>query len=597
MCIGESSAPVVIPVMASTPSSVSPFLDPGPRTRANSLAILQLSRDHLLPVYLQPPTGERDGYAEGAVVNTRYGSFPHSTMLDVPWGSQIRASKVDTGSRGRKRKRDAADDDGDGDGDAGREAAGTGQRESEESPAATTANEGGAGVAPVKKAVADSSGFIHILPPTPELWTSSLPHRTQVVYTPDYSYILHRIRARPGSVLIEAGAGSGSFTHAAVRAVYNGYPAAEGQRRGKVYSFEFHEQRYHKMKKELSDHGLDRLVRLTHRDVYTGGFLVDGKSPEADAVFLDLPAPWEALPHLSRRRPRPRSPSSADTRNTAPEGDDDGGGSVGGDGDGDDGTAGWVSPLNPRRSVHICTFSPCIEQVTRTVAAMRRLGWVDIDMVEIANRRLHASRERVGLHLNLDRGVHNSARDVEEALARLAEIEARTREHAARPRAPGAAAAAADAEEDMDSADEADADADADPKTGPATATATAKNNNSNNGSAETTTPPWMEGRLITRGEPEIKTHTSYLVFAVLPMEWTDADEAAAAAQYPAPTVTATAGPGGEAQQQQQQRVIGAVDKLTRKQERREQLQKAQGAGGRKARRKERDAKLGEMDA
>jgi tRNA (adenine57-N1/adenine58-N1)-methyltransferase len=449
-------------------------------------------------------------------------------MLNVPWGSQIRASKVDTGSRGRKRKREEGDD-------ACREATGAAEKDNEDSAAAAT----GDSAAAVKQAVADTSGFIHVLPPTPELWTTSLPHRTQVVYTPDYSYILHRIRARPGSTLIEAGAGSGSFTHASVRAVYNGYPA-EGQRKGKVFSFEFHEQRYHKMKKELSDHGLDGLVQLTHRDVYNGGFLVDGKSPEADAVFLDLPAPWEALPHLSRRRPASLDKNGATAGNEQAE---------------------WISPLNPKKSVYLCTFSPCIEQVTRTVSAMRRLGWVDIDMVEIANRKLHTSRERVGLNLNFDRGVNNSAHDVEEAIARLAEIEARFREHAAKPR---------DADEDMDSGDEA--------------AEPTAKDSAATNGtpSAEATsgTAPWMEGRLITRGEPEIKTHTSYLVFAVLPREWTEEDEAAAAAKFPV---------GKE------QKVIGAMDKAARKQERREQLQKQQqGGNNRKARRKERDEKMAE---
>jgi tRNA (adenine57-N1/adenine58-N1)-methyltransferase len=38
----------------------------------------------------------------------------------------------------------------------------------------------------------------------------------------------------------------------------------------------------------------------------------------------------------------------------------------------------------------------------------------------------------------------------------------------------------------------------------------------------------YKEGRLVHRTEPEIKTHTSYLVFAVLPREWTGADEAKA---------------------------------------------------------------------
>ncbi len=523
----------------STRTTVSPFLDPGPRTIPNSLAILQLSRDNLQPVYLQTPTGKHDGYAEGAVVNTRYGSFPHSTMLGVPWGSQIRASKVDTGSRGRKRKRGAEDE-------ACRDAtpaAAASEKDNDDS--AAPANEDSA--AAVKEAVADTSGFIHILPPTPELWTSSLPHRTQVVYTPDYSYILHRIRARPGSVLIEAGAGSGSFTHASLRAVYNGYPT-ESQPKGKVFSFEFHEQRYHKMKQELLDHGVGDLVQLTHRDVYNGGFLVDGKSPEAEAIFLDLPAPWEALPHLSRRRPQSTNDSTTE----------------------------WVSPLNPKKSAYICTFSPCIEQVTRTVSAMRRLGWVDIDMVEIANRKLHTSRERVGLNLNFDRGVNNSARDVEEALTRLAEIETRFREHAAKPK-PGGGAAAGDEDEDMDSTDDDDTPRRAGKTGGASNGGAPAPEQTSS--SSTSGTPPWMEGRLITRGEPEIKTHTSYLVFAVLPREWTEADEAAAAAKYPV---------GGE------QVVIGALDKATRKKEKREQLQRQKLEGNRKARRKERDAKMGE---
>ncbi|KAK4177602.1 tRNA methyltransferase complex GCD14 subunit-domain-containing protein [Triangularia setosa] len=521
------------PATCSQALKISPFLEPGKATKVGSLAILQLSRDNLQPVYLQAPAGKHDGYAEGAVVNTRYGSFPHSTMIGVPWGSQIRASKVDTGSRGRnnKRKRNKSDDD-------RNEGSATVTEEKTEQES-TTAEVNDDSSAATKKVVADVSGFIHILPPTPEVWTSSLPHRTQVVYTPDYSYVLHRIRARPGSVLIEAGAGSGSFTHASVRAVYNGYPT-EGERKGKVYSFEFHEQRFHKMNKELKEHNLDSLVHLTHRDVYNGGFLINGKSPEAEAIFLDLPAPWEALHHLSRRNPK--NPEDKD----------------------------WVSPLNPKKSAHICTFSPCIEQVTKTVSAMRRLGWVDIDMVEIANRKYHTSRERVGLNLSMDRGVNNSARDVDEALSRLTDIETRFREHAAKSKE-------SDDEMDGDEDDGLIKRCEKKEQKGRKKKVKT-DHKPASAGSVETPAsgvPLWMEGRLITRGEPEIKTHTSYLVFATLPREWTDEDEATAAARHP---VT------GE------QKVIGVVDKAARKQERREQLQKA--TGNRKARRMERAAEL-----
>ena len=178
----------------------SAFIHPRPLSNTGSVAILHLKRDHLVPVVLRSADAEADGYAEGAVTNTRFGSFPHSTLLNVPWGSQVLASKVDTGSRGRKgpkRKRVEETID-----------AGTPKSEDVDGPA--------------KSAIAAGTGFIHLLPITPESWTSSLPHRTQVVYTPDYSYILQRMRVRPGQTIIEAGAGSGSFTHAAARAVYRG---------------------------------------------------------------------------------------------------------------------------------------------------------------------------------------------------------------------------------------------------------------------------------------------------------------------------------------------------------------------------------------
>jgi tRNA (adenine57-N1/adenine58-N1)-methyltransferase len=42
----------------------------------------------------------------------------------------------------------------------------------------------------------------------------------------------------------------------------------------------------------------------------------------------------------------------------------------------------------------------------------------------------------------------------------------------------------------------------------------------------------YKEGRLVHRTEPELKTHTSYLVFAVLPRQWTKEDEEKARRKY-----------------------------------------------------------------
>ncbi|KAI1876324.1 hypothetical protein JX265_003850 [Neoarthrinium moseri] len=471
----------------------SPFLNPGQTTKAGSLAIVHLSRDNLVPAILDDTVGEVNGYAEGTVINTRFGSFPHSTLIGQPWGSQIRASVVDTGSRGRKRKvRDDTDEP---------------SNDTEEAASA-------------KKPATAASGFVHVLPPTPEIWTMSLPHRTQVVYTPDYSYILHRIRARPGMRIIEAGAGSGSFTHASVRAVYNGYPTAAEDRKGKVYSFEFNEARFQAMEREVKAHDLSDLVQITHRDVYNDGFLVNGESPEADCVFLDLPAPWKALPHLSRHRPATEAVNGQDQP--------------------------WVSPLRSDRAVHLCTFSPCIEQVTRTVDAMRRLGWMEIEMVEVAHKRIGVLRERVGLNMPGDRGSNQSPYDVAEAVNRLREVEGRFKEFHGRNQK--AAKSANDDDVDMNDSVEASA-----AETNGAGREAAAEPPSDNAPSV----PSFMMGRLVHRTEPEIKTHTSYLVFAVLPQEWTEEQEAAAFEKWPC---------GKES------KVIGSLDKETRKKEKRELL-------------------------
>lgn len=461
---------------------VSPFLHSGSISKADSLAIVHLKRDLQMPTILKSTDEDNTGYFEGKVVNTRFGSFPHKTLIGLPWGSQVRASIVDTGSRGRKNKKSDADKK------RKREEVEEGPKKSpklEKSATATTLPEEEVSTPSATReerdAVTAPTGFIHLLPPTPENWTSSLPHRTQVVYTPDYSYILHRIRARPGSNLIEAGAGSGSFTHASARAVYSGYHNEDEnppnkRKLGKVWSYEFHEVRHQKLVEEIRDHGLNGLVELTHRDVCEEGFLVDGKSPNANAIFLDLPAPWLALPHLARSRPTPKS-NGDETTETKP----------------------FISPLNPAVSAQICTFSPCIEQVTKTVSVMRQLGWVDIEMVEVSQKRFEIRRERIGITGDAQRGLQSTPASVDEAVTRLKEVEGTFKtfhEHG----------------EKVESSK---------------------KNKVNPNSRAKLLEnliegKVYKEGNLVHRTEPEVKTHTSYLVFAVLPMEWSEEDEAKA---------------------------------------------------------------------
>ena len=56
-----------------------------------------------------------------------------------------------------------------------------------------------------KVASRTGKGFIHVLRPTPELWTLALPHRTQILYIADIAFITSWLNICPGSVVIEAG--------------------------------------------------------------------------------------------------------------------------------------------------------------------------------------------------------------------------------------------------------------------------------------------------------------------------------------------------------------------------------------------------------
>jgi tRNA methyltransferase complex GCD14 subunit len=56
-------------------------------------------------------------------------------------------------------------------------------------------------------------GYCYLLQPTPELWISSLNHRTQIIHECDCSQIVSLLLLVPGSIVVEAGTGSGALTH------------------------------------------------------------------------------------------------------------------------------------------------------------------------------------------------------------------------------------------------------------------------------------------------------------------------------------------------------------------------------------------------
>ncbi|KAI9503058.1 tRNA (adenine-N(1)-)-methyltransferase catalytic subunit trm61 [Coemansia spiralis] len=216
-------------------------------------------------VYVSPEAMRPVHVKSGEIFNNRFGSFRHSDMIGLRYGSKLRSN--------------------------------------------------------------NDKGFVYLLHPTPALWTQVVPHRTQILYLPDISFISLYLDLRPGKVMIECGTGSGSFSHSIARTIA---PT------GHLYTFEYHELRAATAKKEFEEHNLSSIITIEHRDVLANGF---GKTDIADAVFLDLPAPWEAI-------------------------------------------ASAKDALRKDTIGRICCFSPCIEQVQATALALDEHGFSEIRMFE-----------------------------------------------------------------------------------------------------------------------------------------------------------------------------------------------------------------------
>lgn len=175
-------------------------------------------------------------------------------------------------------------------------------------------------------------GFVYLLKPTPELWARSLNHRTQIVHELDASMIVFYLNLRPNMVVCESGTGSGALSHNILRTIA---PA------GKLCTYEFNGMRAETARKEFAKNRVDHLVNVIHKDVCGklggdgGGF--DRPQASVDAIILDLPEPWLAVPHCAH-------------------------------------------VLKP--NARLASYSPCVEQSQRTIELLKSHGFHSIKTME-----------------------------------------------------------------------------------------------------------------------------------------------------------------------------------------------------------------------
>ncbi len=156
---------------------------------------------------------------------------------------------------------------------------------------------------------------------------NDLPRTTQILYPKDIGFIMVTMGIGPGKKVIEAGSGSGSMTIALSYAV--------GEE-GRVISYEQKPDNQNLARKNLERVGLASRVDFKLRDVQDGFDETD-----ADALFLDMPNPFDYIPQAR-------------------------------------------AALKP--GAYFCSLLPTFNQVEKLLMALRRNGFAFIDVCELLLR-------------------------------------------------------------------------------------------------------------------------------------------------------------------------------------------------------------------
>ena len=154
----------------------------------------------------------------------------------------------------------------------------------------------------------------------------------QIIGLKDASIIVSLCSLKAGDMVIEGGSGSGFLTTMLANAVYPN---------GRVISYDRNETHQRIAEENIESAGLSDVVDFRHGNLgedYEGG---------ADAFVMDIPEPWEALPHAERVL---------------------------------------------KSGGHLCVYVPTVNQLEKIVNAMRDMGFWHVKAQELLSREMVVHR-------------------------------------------------------------------------------------------------------------------------------------------------------------------------------------------------------------
>lgn len=182
----------------------------------------------------------------------------------------------------------------------------------------------------------ESQGYkFFILKPLPSDYILHMGRKTQIVYPEDAGLILIYSGIGPGSVVIEAGCGSGALSCILANAV---------RPNGHIYSYDIRDKSIKKATNNIKRANLEDIVTFQKGDIIN----VEIAYKNVDSIVLDMATPWEAIEKLKH---------------------------------------------NLKLSGTIASFSPTIEQVKKTVFALKKNEFIEINTYELIKRRLQVKEK------------------------------------------------------------------------------------------------------------------------------------------------------------------------------------------------------------